>query len=348
MNTLLQCITGLYSKLLIFYPNNFRNEFAGEMQTVFKDSLNEAFRDGTLPFIIICVRELGGLPLSILREFWHEFGRKETVMVTNEKMETEASTDGGASRWGALVGTLPFALFGIASMLSRTQYPFNTAYSYLAFYAVVLLGLLIGMIKGFPHWAFSYLGWSLVFAWWWSNIGTYGLKIFGFQINYWSWQAWLPFLAAFGLALLWTRSLHPFRQLIRGIWENWTYLSLMIYTFIAFVVLIADENHHPYLFLFMTASTIILSASVWFFMQSVDMRKRAISLFSGFVLAFATSYLCDATWDRHNGYPRTIKFEFEYETVSSYAIFLVFYGLILLLPVLVGFIKSTVNKETMT
>ncbi len=338
----------LYARLLHLYPRKFRDEFAEEMQIVFQDSVKEAVGNGMLSMIVICLRELGGLPLSILREFWHEFERKETIMVTTEKVETETSTDGGANHWNALIGALPFALFGVASMIGKSRLPFHMAYPNLVFYVIVLLGLLLGLIKGFPRWAYSYLGWSLVFAWWWTDMGTYGLRIFGFRIDYWTWQIWVPLLATLGLALLWTRSLHPFRQLVRGIWENWTNLSLMIYTFIAFVVLIYDENHHPYLFLFMTASTIIFSASVWFFLQSVDMRKRAISLFSGFVLAFATSYICDATWDRHNGYPRTIKFEFDYETVSSYAIFLVFYGLILLLPVLVGFIKSTVNKETMT
>ena len=352
MNTLLQCITGLYSKLLIFYPNNFRNEFAGEMQTVFKDSLNEAFRDGTLPFIIICVRELGGLPLSILREFWHEFGRKETVMVTNEKMELASTPSSKASHWEAFLSALPFALFGIASILSRTQYPFNTAYSYLAFYAAVLLGLLLGMIKGFPRWAYSYLGWSLVFAWWYSNMGTNGLRIFGFRIDYWTWQIWIPLLAAFGIALLWTRSLHPLRQLVRGIWQNWTYISLMIYAFVAFVTLIYDENHHPYLLVFMAASTLVICMTVWVFLQSASSWKRAIALIAGFVMTLVLSnisYLNNISYATRDyaaylGLPPSPPQPW-YTALNGVIGWTILYSGIMFWPALIGLVRRIINDR---
>jgi len=346
MNTLLQCITGLYSKLLIFYPNNFRNEFAGEMQTVFKDSLNEAFRDGTLPFIIICLRELGGLPLSILREFWHEFERKETVMVTNEKVETEASTAGGASHWDALIGALPFALFGVVCMIGKIRVPWIGIYADLIFYFFVLLGLLTGLIKAFPRWAYSYLGWSLVFAWWYSNMGTNGLSIFGFQIDYWNWQIWIPLLATLGITLLWTRSLHPLRQLVRGIWQDWTLLSLAIYAFVAFASLIYDENHHPYLFAFMAATTITVCLAVWGFLKSDSSWKRVVSLLAGFVTALVLSNISYAT-QNYAGYYNLPPSPPQpwYTAFDGVIVWTLLYSGIMFWPVVIGLARRAVNNR---
>jgi hypothetical protein len=272
--------------------------------------------------------------------------------VKDQANNLESVTGEKKNRWDVIPGALPFALFGIAMMLGKSSLPIHAAYPELGFFIVVLIGLVIGLAKGFPRWAYSYLGWSMVMSWSWMMMPMYTFQTYRPPVTHnqlIGWWSWTPFILTLGIGLLLARSFRPIRQMLLGIWRDWTLASFMIYTFVAFVVLIYDENHHPYLFLFMTASTIIFSASVWIYMQSIDTRKRALALLSGFVLAFATMYICDATWDWHNGYPRTIKFELEYEIVSSYAVFLVFYGLILLMPVLVGFIRSiVVNKETMT
>ena len=347
MNVLVVTLTYIYSKLLRFYPEGFRCEFYDEMQVVFRDSLNEAVREGTPLFLFVCLKEFGGLPFHVLREFWHEFKKKEITMDTNGKMESKLVIKGSTSHSDALIGTLPFLLFGIASMIGKLIIPFLGIYTSLVFYVIVLLGLLIGLIKGVPRWTYSYLGWSLVFAFWWSNMGTPGLKIFGIQINHWSWQMWSLLFVAIGIALIWTRSLHPLRQLVRGIGQDWLLVSFIIYTLFASFMLGYDENHHPYLFLFMIASTIILSASVWSFLRSSDTRKRVLSLLLGFVLAFAVTCICDATWDYHAyyGYPKPPA-EAAYMPVIRYAAFLVFYGGILFLPTLLdGMRRRSATEE---
>ena len=60
MKAILASLNYFYSKLLLLYPRRFRDEFAGEMQDVFSDSLNEAIKDGILSLLILCLRELGG------------------------------------------------------------------------------------------------------------------------------------------------------------------------------------------------------------------------------------------------------------------------------------------------
>lgn len=283
MNSITQLIIAVYSRSLALYPRRFKNEFADEMHGVFSDSLNEASREGTFSFLFLCLKEFGGLPFHILRESWYEIERREPGMV-NDNSATETGLNGEQNRWDAFIGTLPFVLFGVASMLSRTRYPFS-AYSHLAFYAVVLPGLLIGMIKGFPRWAYGFLGWAMVFAWWWTDMHTNGLRIFGYTMGNegWGWRIWYPLVITIAIAILWTRSLRPIRQMVSGIWQDWTLLSLAIYAFVAFTVLIYDENHHPYLLVFIAASTLVICMAVWVFLQSPSSWKRVIALIAGFV-----------------------------------------------------------------
>jgi hypothetical protein len=149
MKNVFDSLTTLYARLLHLYPRRFQAEFAEEMEVVFRDSLNEAFEKGVLPFIIVCIKELGGLPLNILREFWHEFGRKETVMVTNERMELTSTRSNKASHWEAFLSALPFAIFGVVCMIGKIRVPWVGIYVSLTFYFFVLLGLLIGLVKAF-------------------------------------------------------------------------------------------------------------------------------------------------------------------------------------------------------
>lgn len=346
MNLFTRFIVALYSKALELYPRRFRDEFAEEMQIVFSDSLNKAIYEGTIPFLIVCLKEFGGLPFHVLRELWYEVKRKDMIMVTQESVKPKKITSRVASHWNALIGTLPFVLFGLASIIGKFMRPFSGIYISLAFYAIVLLGLLIGLIKRAPRWTYSYLGWSLIFALHWSNMTTYGLKIFGFQINHWSWQMWPPFFVAIGIALLWTRSLHPLRQLILNIWHDWTLASFMMYVFFAHLAFIYDENHHPLLFLFMTLSIITMSIAAWIYLSSSDRKKSVMSLLSGFVLALGIDWICWSTWDwyAYTGYPRPAAVAWYVSVFRSSLIFLL-WVLILFWPALLELVKRSIKKH---
>lgn len=347
MNPLATVLTHIYSRLLLLYPRSFQNEFAEEMQIVFRDSVNEADKYGIVQLSLLFIRELGGLPFNILREFWYEHKRKDLMtMDTNENTEPNEVPTEGTSHWNALIGALPFVLFGIASMIGKLIIPFLGIYANLAFYVIVLLGLLIGLVKGVPRWTYSYLGWSLVFTWWWTGMGTYGLRIFGFRIDYWTWQIWIPLLAMFGIAMLWTRSLLPFRQLVAGIWQDWTLLSLVMYTFIGWMTLIYDENRHPYLFAFMTASTLVVSAGAWFFLRNRQTRKRIIVLLSSFMALALIGAISDATWDwrAYYGLPPQPPVAW-YVTALRVILVLAIWSAILFWPVLVGLARRNADNH---
>ena len=348
MNVLLRHIINLYSKFLQLYPRGFQEEFAEEMRVVFRDSANDASRKGIFSLAILCIRELGGLPFNILREFWNEFGRKETVMSANEKMELASTLSSKASHWEAFLSALPFALFGIVCMIGKIRVPWVGIYADLILYFFILLGLLIGLVKAFPSWAYSYLGWSLVYAWWWTSMNTNGLKIFGYSMGneVWGWRVWYPLFITFGIALIWTRSLHPIRQLVRGIWQDWTLLSLTLYSFVGFMILLYDEVRAPYTIVFMTASTLAIYASVWIFMRSANRAHRFIILLAGFFTGLLIDRICAATWDfnAYHGLPAQPPTPW-YGTLLEIIFFTVLWSPIMWLPVLVELIKSTINKE---
>jgi hypothetical protein len=318
------------------------------MQVVFRDSVNEAVQNGILPLAVVCLRELGGLPFNILREFWHEFKRKEMTMAVNKRTEPSSIMDVRVRHGEAWIAALPFMLFGMASMIGKIKLPFLGAYADLAFYAIVLLGLFIGLIRAFPRWAFSYLGWTLVFAWWWTNMHTEGLKIFGYTMHNeaWGWRIWFPLIFTIGLALLWTRSIRPLRQLVRGIWEDWTLLSLAVYALVGFMMVLYDESHSPYLIAFMIVSTSAISASVWIFMRSMKTHTRVIALLSGFVTGILLDRISESTWDvaAYYGFSPRPSMPW-YDPVLDVIVITAFWGVILLLPALLGFVRHAVRTE---
>ena len=346
MNVFIAVLISIYSKLLLLYPRSFRKEFGEEMQVVFEDSVNEAVRDGILFLVIVGMREIANLPGSVLQEFWHEFKKRDTVMDMNEQTRSESVIGRGPNPWDALIGTMPFVLFGIASMIGKIRVPFLGIYTDLAFYGIVLLGLLIGLVKGVPRWTYSYLGWSLVFAWWWSNMGTYGLKILGFQIDHWTWQIWPPLLLVIGIALLWARSFHPLRQLVRNVWQDWTLLSLAMYTFLAFVVLLYDENHSPYLIGFMILATLTIAASVWAFMSSTRPSVRLLTLLTGFAAGLVIDRICESTWDfaAYYGLPATLPAPW-YDSIFEIIVITVVWSGLLIWPVVIGLVRLSLRSD---
>jgi hypothetical protein len=341
MNSFIPLLLRIYSRLLLLYPRSFQNEFAEEMQVVFSESVEEAIHEGTLSFAFVCLKELGGLPFNILREFWHELKGRETVMVTNESTTDTPTREEKMPRGELILGTLPFALYGLVSILTKTEFPFWSAY--LSFFIFILLGLLIGVVKGFPRWTYSYLGWSMVMSWYWSMMPIFIQNVYSpvTHNQLWGWRSWIPLLVTLGIGSLVARSLHPLRQLFRGIWQDWTSLTLMMYTFGAFVHLIYDENHHPYLFAFMIGSTLVLSIGAWIFLQNANTWKRIASILSGFIAASFIDTICYANWDAaaYYGLPKDPPEAWYVSARESVAMF-AFWSVILFWPALVGLVRS--------
>lgn len=194
----------------------------------------------------------------------------------------------------AMLGVLPFAAYGLVSMWIHLENSLPRSpiwlHPFLLFDALVLIGLGAGVLAGFPRWAYSYLTWSLILAWWLSDMGMYGV----YRLDN---RMWLLPLGVFVLALLVWRSMAPLHTLLAGLWSDWTLLSLGIYTFLAWLGVMYDENHHPYLLVFIIASTLAVSAGAWFYFRQIAAIQRVLSLIIGLIALMVIGGINSATWD---------------------------------------------------
>lgn len=238
-----------------------------------------------------------------------------------------------SNRWQAFLGMLPFFAFGVSSMIGKVDhiYKLRGHNAEMVVYSLVLVGLLIGWIRGFPLWSYSYLGWSLLLAWANTNIKIYGAD--------WGYRIWIPFGITLLIALLWTRSLNPIKKFFRDSWNDWTRLSLMMYAMGAWIFMIYDENHHPYLLVFMFSSTLVAASAAWFFLRSSSVKCRIFSIITGFIIAMIIGSICDATWDWYAYYGLTKKPTTWYKEVWDYIMILFFWGIILFWPSIVELIR---------
>ncbi len=194
----------------------------------------------------------------------------------------------------ATLGVLPFLAYGLVSIWmhfgsSLPRLPI-WLHPFLVFDALVLIGLGAGILAGFPRWAYSYLWWALILAWWLSGMGIYGV----YRLDN---RMWLLPLGILVLTLLVRRSIAPLRALFAGLWNDWTLLWLGFYVFFAWISIMMDENHNPYLLVFIIASTLAVSAGAWFYFQQTTAIRRILSMIAGLIVLMAIGGINDATWD---------------------------------------------------
>jgi hypothetical protein len=329
MNIMIRIFKWLFRQSLCLYPASFRAEFGVEMQSVFAKTI--ADKSGVQSAILF-LRELGDLPgslLSIFADQWFQGG----------KMSIQSEYISPSTRWQAFIGALPFLAFGIAGMIGKVDHPFNTHGHdvEMVLYLLVLSGLLVGWILRFPLWSYAYLGWSLLIAWFNTNITIYGV--------HWGYRVWIPFGITVLIALLWTRSLDPLKKFTRDIWHDWTRLLFVMYAFGAFMSLIYDENHNPYLLLFMAVATLIVTAGAWFFLRSSNMIGRILSIAVSFIAASVPMGISYLTWDwrAYYGLPSP---ETWYDNLGMAPIGILFWLLILFWPALIGLIHRFTPRQT--
>jgi hypothetical protein len=267
----------VYAALLRLYPHRFRAEFGDEMQSVFAHAVNDAARRGLVALAKVCVHEAWELPASLAREHWSSFREEGKMSTIPDTREAAARQDVRSSdSWPAALATaLPFLVCGLTMVLERivtpdmygrTGLPPAPLLVQLIGYLILLVGLGAGWVKGFPRWAYGYISLAYVAMLWWMDLAAPQLQSLGVSIsNDWherlGWRALIPVGLMAVTALVWTRSLHPLRQLVTGVWEDWTRLSLVLYGFFVWLMLVigSDSFHHPLLNVSMLVSTCILA-----------------------------------------------------------------------------------------
>ncbi len=319
----------IYRALLSFYPASFRAEFGAEMQSVFAKVITDKTSTRSA---LLFLRELSDLPgtlMSLYAAQWFQGG----------KMSIQSEYLSPSTRWQAFIGALPFLAFGIAAMIGKVDHPLN-AYGHnveMILYLLALSGLLVGWIMDFPLWSYAYLGWSLLLAWFNTNTTIFGVD--------WGYRIWIPFGITVLIGLLWTRSLDPLKKFLRDVWNDWTRLILVMYAFGAFMSLIYDENHNPYLLAFMAVTTLIVTAGAWFFLRSSNMIGRILSIAVSFIAASIPMGISYLTWDwrAYYGLPSP---ETWHDNLGVAPIGILFWLLILFWPALIGLLHRITPRQT--
>jgi len=290
----------MYRAMLQVYPAGFRERFAAEMAQVFRSLYCEAYAESGVGGVMrLWLPALWDWAWSAIYQWWMRlFKRKVENMQTKPIDRRDGILPLPAAQAG--LAALPFLAFGISSVVNRLElFHTNPAslplwqilfiHPHLVFNWLMLIGLGVGILAGFPRWAYTFLGWALLFAWWWTDMGFYG--------HYSDWKIWLPLLGVFLVTLLIRRSLLPVRALFTGIWSDWTLLSLGVYIFYGFVFILSDENHNPNLLIFISATTLAFSMGSWGYFRSVSPLRRILALVGGLFLATIIGVISNTTWD---------------------------------------------------
>lgn len=222
----------------------------------------------------------------------------------------EAREIGGALRdvhgrgsWGeALAGMVPFLAFGLTTVLYDVLlhlYPV-WFWEFAACYAVLLIGLGVGWGKGFPRWSYPYGGLALVLTWSWmgipaENLWAHNIWILKRYNQLLGWRAWIPFLLMGVIALLLTRSVRPLRQLLTGVWHDWTRLPFGLYGVMPMLVWINfDEVSATYAVPYEVASTLVLAAGALAYVRSARTSQGALALLTSMTLSWAVATMAPA------------------------------------------------------
>jgi hypothetical protein len=319
----------LYEILLHFYPRQFHAEFGDEMTDVFAESMANKSESQA---VILFLRELRDLPGSLLDAFTASWLQGGVMSTKNEYIVP-------STRWQAFIGTLPFLTYGFANMIDTMDLFYNhqETYVYLVFYGLALTGLFIGWIQGFPLWSYSYLGWSLVIAWWEMYTSIFNTD--------WGYRVWLPFGIMILLALLWTRSLEPLKKLLNDIWNDWTRLTLAMFSMGGFIFSGGGEDHHPQWLLFSIAATLIVSIGAWCFLRSSSLRGRVLSIAVSFILSAVPMGISYLTWDwrAYYGLPPAESWRGNLGVGPEGVLF---WLLIMFWPALIALIHHLINRRT--
>lgn len=316
----------VYGLLLSFYPPAFRAEFAEEMQTVFAETASEN----------------GGLS-TLLREA-HDWPGAVTRAWLNLEADMNQNTVTPVSRRQAFLGALPFLTFGVVAMVGKIPGTPYTLFLHYGAWLLALIGFVIGWAKGFPRWTMAYWGWALVYSWWMMGMPLDNLVgRMASSRELLGWRAWIPVAVAALAALLLTRSLRPLAHGLAALWQDWTQLSLGMYALFAFVFLIYDENHHPYLLAFMLVGTAAFAGSVWAYLRARSMVGRALALLGGAVIGVTASMICEATWDWHGYY--NLPAEAYTRTPLQTLLIIVLWVAILYWPALVGLARLLATRR---
>ena len=290
----------MYRALLQAYPAPFRERFASEMAQVFQSVCQDAYAEaGAGGVMRLWLSTAWDGLWAVVFQWWMSLLKRRPQMIEPNLMDQRDRIP-PLTPVQAGVAVLPFLAFGASSLVIKLEY-FHTSpaglplwlilliHPFLVFNWLVLVGLAAGLLAGFPRWTYAFLGWTIYFSWWWTDMGFYGYSS--------DWRIWLPLLGVFVAVLLTRRSWQVLRALFVGLWRDWTLVALGLYILFGSVGMLSDENHSPFLLLFIAANTLVVAQGAWGFFRSESPLDRVLALIGGLVRMAFIGWVSNTTWN---------------------------------------------------
>ncbi len=288
----------IYAQLLKLYPPRHRAEFGDEMRAVFEQAIGEARRRGRLAIAHLVWLELRDAPVALICAHLEERRKR--------KMETLTSvhTDDTRANWSeTLAGIFPFLVLGPLTVLLAFPFPppewRMTAWGQtlmLLYPLPLLVGAIVGWLKGFPRWCYPYWGFGIII------LGFGGMSRLSYILfsQDAQWQASISvsigtavvFTAVLvGLVLLISRLLPFLRQFYDGIRQDWTKLSFGFYSFAALMFGAIDHEEDPDLTFFVLTPSLMIVLGALAYLQSTTKSQRVLVLMLGLILAVTVRFV---------------------------------------------------------
>lgn len=227
--------------------------------------------------------------------------------------------DGREPAVSVMLGVLPFALIGAGMVLfespgdlaaRQTGYMIG-AVLLLGGYLVILAGVLVGWLAGFPRWFMPYLFYAALFSLYLSNVATPGVAVFGLELwgrNAWGWRAFVPLAVVILAASLLLRSFtRPLARLARTLGSDWSMLAFGFFGMLPLITVFMDEISHDFSFPVVLAAQSVLITGALLYMLLNKQAARFLALIAcaalaGLIIGTGSDYFWQQyTIDFHTG-----------------------------------------------
>lgn len=262
MSRSIRLFTQVYSALLHFYPQRFRDEFAAEMQETFDRLSVEAAARGKGTLVVMTWRELRQAPANIVREHWRERSRRKMDIYPKESIGFKPVY--GLGILGALAPFLGAAVLGVLPILG----PAGRYVGFIVFGGMIIL-LLLGLVRGVPSWSLPTVGlfatilalpavviWAPLFFFL-PTVSNWMRLVIG---NGWPWFS----LCLMGLIAVVVIALRPRAPLYQRMPRDWIWLAFALYGSAAYWLLLTfDEYAGEQPYVVAATATLVIGALIF-------------------------------------------------------------------------------------
>jgi hypothetical protein len=307
MAFMLRIAFALLNSALALFPARYRREYGEERAWVLGMAWEESAARGLLPLLGFCAREWRDLPASLLREYSKEWKLRADSIWDQLENHQESGLALGT-------GIFPFVLLGVMVLSFEVPYQWGNQNLFrslsmilmLGGYLLILIGLLLGALAGFPPWALPYLVYAIVFALYIANASTPGLVVFNVEMwgrEVWGFRACVPL----GIVVLLVARLnrHPWElvnKLWHGIAKDWSRLTFGLYGILPLLVWINfDEMDNTYSFPGAMLGLVLILCGAVFYLRLKSPFWRTFSMILcaslGILAVMTTAHLY---WETHS------------------------------------------------